>query len=129
MELVPNFCGARLVAGSVRFDDQPPCARHVTVTEYPIIAFQPDGKRFIPMTLSGPVSFWGELRVSTVGALVYGVTVGGGIELPDGTRCASVAEFETYMITVVGRRVREVRTEKNWPSERLPTVTSEDSPS
>lgn len=129
MELVPNFSGARLVAGSVLFDDQPPCAPRVVLAEYPIIAFQQNGKQFIPVTVNGPVAFWGELRVSTSGAFVHGVTVGGGIELPDGTRCASVAEFEGYSIAIVGRRVREVRKEKNWPAERLPAIPKEESPS
>jgi hypothetical protein len=122
MDLLPNFANATLICGTVRFDDEPPCTAHFTLAEYPIIAFQQDGKRFIPVTIAGPITFWGELRVSTVGAFIAGVTGGAGVELPDGTRCESRAAFEQYAIAVVGRLVRDLRQEKGWPAERLPAV-------
>lgn len=126
MELIPNAAGARLLAGQVLFDDQPPCAPHVALAEYPIIAFQYDGKRCVPVTLTGPVRFWGELRVSTSGALVYGITVGTGIETPDGARCASMAAFRAHVVAAVCQEVREVRKAKNWPEERLPKEPPDD---
>ena len=120
MEIVPNACGARLILCDVEFDTQSPCAPKVTLTEYPIIAFEPDGKRFIPLTLAGRVPFWGELRVSVVGAFVYGITAGGGVELADGRRCSTQAELEHEIIETVRERVCEVRREKGWPEDRMP---------
>lgn len=126
MDLIPNGSGARLVYGLVQFEDRAPCDPSVTFAEYPIVAFQQDGKRLIPVTVAGPVAFWGEeLRVSTSGAYACGVTSGFGIELPDGTRCDSRAQFERYAIAIVGARVREVRKQKGWPADRLPSLDEE----
>ena len=123
MEFIPNAAGARLITARVEFDDQPPCAPHIALTECLIVAFQYDGQRCMPITLTGPVAFWGELRVSTGGAVVYGVTSGTGIETPDGARYASMAEFKARLLAMVGPRVREVRREKGWPEERLPQLS------
>jgi hypothetical protein len=118
---MPNYSGARLVYGHVEFDDKPPCAPRCTVDEYPILAFQQAGTRWIPITANGPVSFWGELRVSTEGAFVFGVTVGGGVEGSDGRRFTPLEEFKRAMVTTVGRQVRNVRAETGRADDRLPT--------
>lgn len=121
MDLIPNACGARLVYGLVEFEHRAPCEPHVTLSEYPILGFLHDADRLIPVTMNGP---WrgGEWKVSVVGAFIWAVTDGRGVELPDGTRCPSVAHFERYAIAAIGALVRKVRKEKGWSEDRLPAI-------
>lgn len=119
--VVPNSCGARLVRCVVSVQKEPPTVDS-RIEYLPIVAFsENENGSFIPLSFSGPIVGWGELRASVIGCYVYGVAFENceGVETVEG-RYASIQKFTEYAVDVATRRIAEVRREKGWPGRLIP---------